>query len=270
MENNMVEKVDDLRVTLVQADLYWEKPEANRGMLEEMVSGLGGTTDLVVLPELFTTGFTMNVGGIAEPFAVHTGAWMRQLASRIGAVILGSVMVSEGGEYFNRLLVAEPGKATLSQYDKHHLFRMASEGDVYTAGSERLVFEYRGWKICPLICYDLRFPEWARNNFSQAGSAQYDVLIYVANWPAKRQIAWESLPSARAIENSAYSVAVNRVGVDGKGLLYSGGSGAWDYEGNRMVGMGNDVGLAKISLSMAPLVAHRESFPTWRDRSTGV
>ncbi len=216
--------MSQLRVTIVQAALAWEDASANRAAFAQLLDPSTLQTDLVVLPEMFTTGFSMDAARLAEPANGPTLHWMRQQAIRLGAVICGSYIAEEGGSYFNRL-VWMPPEGDWSTYDKRHLFSYAQEDAHYTAGTKRLLVEYHGWRILPLICYDLRFPVWSRN------TDDYDLLIYIANFPARRRKAWTSLLTARAIENLSYTVAVNRVGADGNEIGYTGDSGIIDYSG---------------------------------------
>lgn len=223
-----MENKQKLNVALIQADLVWEDPIANRARFEKKIEELPKVTDLVVLPEMFTTGFTMNATTIAESMDGETIAWMRQMAKKHQLAITGSVVIKESIEeeqYFNRLLFISPD-GSMVKYDKKHTFTLAGEDKVYTSGLERIEVMYKGWKICPLICYDLRFPVWARNTID------YDVLLYVASWPKPRIAAWDTLLKARAIENMSYTIGVNRVGEDHNGYLYNGNTVAYDALGN--------------------------------------
>lgn len=250
---------EPLRVTLVQTDLYWENPTANLAMLEEKLSEHSQTTDVIILPEMFTTGFTMNPAAVAEPMNLTTTRWMRQIAAQYEAVVLGSFVVQESGKYYNRLVWMQPD-GTYETYDKRHLFRMGNEHEVYTAGTRRLIHTWKGWKICPLICYDLRFPVWSRNVDNQ-----YDLLIYVANWPAARENAWKSLLTARAIENQCYTVGVNRVGEDGKGIPHAGASGLIDFKGNWISYPHSDPLIHTYTLNHEELSTFRDKFPAYLD-----
>ena len=223
-----------MNVSLIQTDLSWDNTQANLDNIERQLAQLSTYTDLVVLPEMFTSGFTMDPKKVAEEMDGPTLSWMKQQAARLEAAIAGSYIVHEGGAYYNRLVWVFPD-GDYQIYDKRHLFTLASEDEHYTAGEERLIVAWRGWKVCPLICYDLRFPVWSRNN------RQYDLLIYVANWPERRRHHWRSLLMARAIENQAYTIGLNRVGVDGKDIRYSGDSCVIDYAGE-----------IRASLSIAP------------------
>jgi predicted amidohydrolase len=256
--------MDDLRVALVQADLHWELPEANRAMLEEMLWQLPGPADVVVLPEMFTTGFTMRAAQVAEPMGLHTTRWMLQQARQLDAAVVGSFVVKDGGQCFNRLLWAFPD-GRLAQYDKRHLFRMAREHEAYAPGRRRLVVEWRGWRCCPLVCYDLRFPVWSRNAPDPDGRPAYDCLLYVANWPEARIQAWDTLLQARAIENLAYAVGVNRTGTDGAGIAYCGHSAAAGPKGEILAHAGRAPGIALAVCSAQALREYREKFPAHLD-----
>ncbi|MDX1461598.1 MAG: amidohydrolase [Marinirhabdus sp.] len=215
---------EQLRITLLQSELHWEDPAANRAMFADKLSNLSGTTDLAILPEMFTTGFTMHASNLAENHMGPTVQWMQELANTQGLAITGSIIVKDQGRYYNRLyFVTENGD--VSFYDKKHTFTLAGEHKTYKAGTEHLLVTYKSWRICPLICYDLRFPVWARN------TSDYDLLLFVANWPKKRTAAWDALLKARAIENMAYCAGLNRVGFDGNGHEYIGHSAVYDVLG---------------------------------------
>ncbi|MCF7559876.1 amidohydrolase [Sabulilitoribacter multivorans] len=216
-----------LKIALIQADLVWENPEQNRVNFSKKIQSISEEVDVIVLPEMFTSGFTMNAEKVAETMTGKTVSWMQDLATRKQAAIIGSIVISEDNNFYNRLLFVTPS-GTLEYYDKRHTFTLAGEHKVYTAGSKQFITEYKGWKFCPLICYDLRFPVWARN------VDDYDVLLYVANWPKPRISAWDALLKARAIENMSYCIGVNRVGIDGVNSEYSGHSAVYDVLGNQM------------------------------------
>ncbi|MCS6967852.1 MAG: amidohydrolase [Cytophagales bacterium] len=251
---------DLLRVSLLQTDLYWECPEANRAMLEEWIWKIEKPTDIIILPEMFTTGFTMSPKKFAEPLNLHTHKWMRQMAEQTGAAIGGSYIVQEGGHYFNRFLWVEPSGA-YSYYDKRHLFGMAGEDQHYTAGNQAIVIQWRNWRICPLICYDLRFPVWSRRR----KDLDYDLLIYVANWPQPRIHAWNILLKARAIENQSYCVGVNRIGRDGYNHHYTGESAIIDYAGNELFYAKEVVAYPTVVLSKSRMEKFRQAFPFQQD-----
>jgi omega-amidase len=247
-----------LRVTLVQSEIAWEAPAANRHRLAEHFRGLAGHTDLIVLPEMFSTGFSMDAAAFAESMNGPTVGWMREEAAAMGCVITGSLIVQDQGHYFNRLVWARPD-GSLEHYDKRHLFRMAGEHAHYAAGGSRLTVELKGWRVCPLICYDLRFPVWSRSR------DDFDMLLYVANWPARRARAWAALLRARAIENLCYVAAVNRIGRDGNGASYVGDSVALDFLGQPVSSEGGGDRVETAVLDLESLNAYRASFPAHLD-----
>jgi predicted amidohydrolase len=253
--------MQDLRVTLVQADLAWQDAVANRAQLAELIQPLAGTTDLIVLPEMFTTGFMMEPERWAEPANGPTVDWLRALAKETNAVIAGSVATQDGERYYNRLLWVTPQQVVRS-YDKRHLFRMAKEHEHYSLGNDRIIVELNGWRICPLVCYDLRFPVWSRNG---SGDRSYDLLIYVANWPERRRYAWQALLRARAIENLCFCVGVNRVGVDGVNIAYSGDSVALDYLGQALTESSERPFVQTVRLNYQALSDFRQRFPAHLD-----
>jgi omega-amidase len=252
----------NLRVTVVQTELTWHDAPANRARFERLMLPLAGQTDLIVLPEMFTTGFTMATDEVAEPADGPSTQWLRKMAAQINATITGSLVTSDGGRYFNRLIWMRPD-GTLANYDKRHLFRMAREQEHFAAGQDRLIVAIDGWKICPLVCYDLRFPVWSRNRMGT--EAGYDVLVYVANWPDRRRYAWQTLLRARAIENLSYCIGVNRVGKDAKGLDYAGDSAVIDFMGQPLVEKSQAEFVATVSLDRAELDAFRAKFPAHLD-----
>jgi predicted amidohydrolase len=204
-----------INVTLIQSNIIWEDRISNLKNYQEKLNQIE-STDLIILPEMFTTGFSMSPKSISENMNGETIQWMKQNAHKMNSAICGSIIIEEDSKYFNRFIWVNPD-GSIHYYDKRHLFSFAGENENYTPGNEKVIIEYKGWKICPLICYDLRFPVWSRN------SEDYDLLIYVANWPDKRKSAWKSLLTARAIENQCYVIGVNRVGEDSKNY-YSGDS----------------------------------------------
>jgi predicted amidohydrolase len=249
---------DHLRVTMVQTELAWQDPVANRHRLAAHFRGLMGHTDLVVLPEMFSTGFSMDTESLAEDMDGPTVGWMREEAAALGCVITGSLIVREQGRCYNRLVWARPD-GTTGHYDKRHLFRIASEQDHYAPGAGRLVVELKGWRVCPMICYDLRFPVWSRSR------NDYDLLLYVANWPQRRAYAWSTLLRARAIENLSYVVGVNRIGKDGNGATYAGDSVAVDFLGRSLSSEGGGDRVETVVLDLESLRSHRQSFPAHLD-----
>lgn len=258
--SNFLVPVSDLTVSFVQASLHWHDPSTSRRELGRHIEGISIATDLIVLPEMFTTGFSMEAAALAEPLEGPTLAWMRQLAAARDAVVTGSLIMEEDGKYYNRLLWVRPD-GSLSYYNKRHLFTLAGEHHVYTPGTERLVEEWRGWRICPLVCYDLRFPVWSRNSPTNP----YDLLLYVANWPAARRTAWMTLLRARAMENLAYTIGVNCVGIDGNSLAYAGDSALLDMRGEYLVEVGNQETSITRTLRRDELLAFRERFPALHD-----
>jgi len=250
---------DQLKVTLIQTHLHWENPVANRSHLKERIDSSQDETDLIVLPEMFTTGFSMNPSQLAETMQGETVQWLKELAQEKGAAICGSMMITENENYYNRFLFVTPsGKA--QYYDKRHTFNMAGEGETYTAGKAPVIIEYMGWKLSLQVCYDLRFPVFARN------TSAYDVLLYVANWPKPRIAAWDALLKARAIENMSYAIGVNRIGLDGNGLEYVGHSGVYNV-------LGREIAFAKagqenlnLSLSKKHIETTRAKLPFLQDR----
>ncbi len=262
-----------MNVTLVQPNLFWHDPVANRATLEERIFSLPEPTDLIVLPEMFTTGFTMDARAVAEPMNLTTFRWLKQMAAQTGAVVTGSYVVQEGGRFYNRLIWMQPD-GQFDTYDKRHLFRMAGEDGVYTAGTRRIIKEWKGWRICPLVCYDLRFPVWSRNvtlDSDLTTDFAYDLLLYIANWPAARRNAWNVLLQARAIENLSYVVGVNRVGEDGslngEGTAsrprqpYAGESAIIDPKGELLFRQADTEVVYQHTLSLGELRAYRERFP---------
>ena len=217
-----------LDITLIQSHLAWENPVQNRAVFEKKIRSISQNTDLIVLPEMFTTGFTMQASNVSETMDGGTFWWLKKMAKERDCAISGSVIIEDNGKYYNRLIFMYPD-GTYTTYDKHQLFTLAKEHEVFTAGQKEVIIEYKGWKIKPLICYDLRFPVWARN------TSDYDILLYVASWPKLRINAWDALLKARAIENMCYCIGVNRVGLDGKGYEYNGHSAVYDVLGNSVL-----------------------------------
>jgi len=281
-----------MRLTIVQSALHWEQPDANRLMFAQKLAALRGHTDLVVLPEMFSTGFSMNAAALAEPMDGPTVRWMRAQANALNAVVTGSFICSEGGRYFNRLIWAFPD-GRLATYDKRHLFALSGEHEHYTSGQQRTMVEWQGWCICPLICYDLRFPVWSRNTappsppgggetrlpspFGRGAGGEasspppgelggaFDLLIYVANWPSRRAHHWRSLLMARAIENQCFVAAVNIFGKDGNGLDYSGDSAVIDFAGHPICQISGQEGIFTANLSLPDLQTYRQQLPFLQD-----
>jgi len=257
--------MQDLKITLIQSDLHWEDIEANLAMFEEKVWQIGSTTDVIVLPEMFTTGFTMAAPKLAEHMNMRTFKWMKQMADQTGALMLGSFIATVHERYYNRLLWMEPG-GQFKTYDKRHLFRMANEHKVFAPGESLLIGTWKGWRICPLICYDLRFPVWSRNRWdAHARKLSYDVAVYVANWPTTRIDAWNTLLKARAIENLSYVVGVNRVGLDGNGVEHNGNSSVISPKGEYIYTNEGTESMRTVELSSNSLEAFRDRFPAFQD-----
>ncbi|MCZ8131792.1 MAG: amidohydrolase [Steroidobacteraceae bacterium] len=247
----------DLRLAVVQQTLAWGEPAANRAAFTKWLAPLAGATDLVLLPEMFTTGFSMEAARLAETMDGPSVAWLRETAARLGAVVAGSLIIDDDG-CRNRFVWARPD-GTLAWYDKRHLFRMAREHEHYVAGRERRVLEVRGWRVLAQVCYDLRFPVFARNR------GDYDLAAYVANWPAARRYAWVTLLRARAIENLCFVAGVNRIGTDGRGIEYAGDTAVLDPLGAPLVDCGAAPAVTAVTLSSVALREHRTRFPAYLD-----
>ncbi len=251
--------MQDLTLTLVQADPIWENIDTNLAGFDEALEAVSKPTDLILLPEMFTTGFTMNAAKLAQGMDGSGVRWIRDKAKQKKADVAGSLIIRENGRFFNRLVWAKPDE-TLFTYDKRHLFRMAGEDRTYAAGKTRLTVSLKGWRLRPFICYDLRFPVWCRN-----GPNSYDLLVFVANWPQARSAHWKTLLAARAVENQCYVVGVNRVGKDGNGLSYSGDSSIIDPQGNVLLEIAQKPFTVTQALSRQALTDYRAAFPVWMD-----
>ena len=250
--------MQDLSVCSIQAALVWEDVAANLNAFSERISDIGDNPDLIILPEMFSTGFSMNSSALAEKMDGRSISWMAEQESTTGAVITGSLIIEQNGNYYNRLIWMRPD-GTFSHYDKRHLFRMMEEDQSYAAGREKLFVNLNGWAICPLICYDLRFPVWSRNR------GDYDVLIYVANWPKPRRDAWRTLLRARAHENQAYVIGLNRVGMDMNEIAFAGDSVMIDPKGSLISEAGEEEKTLQASLNYLKLQDFRAKFPTSLD-----
>ncbi|QXP60892.1 nitrilase family protein [Olleya sp. HaHaR_3_96] len=234
-----------LHIAIIQSNLVWENPIQNRLNFMQKIEGLDNTVDLIILPEMFTSGFTMSPQVVAEAMDGDTIQWMLALANRKGVAIVGSLVIKENNNYYNRLVFVHPN-GVVDSYDKRHTFTLAGEDKVYTKGEAQLIVNYKGFKIKPLVCYDLRFPVWSRL------SDNYDVLLYVANWPTKRILAWDTLLQARAIENMSYCIGVNRVGLDANKYQYPGHSQAYNALGEKLIRLKpnmEDIALVTLSKS---------------------
>ena len=252
---------DIITIALIQTPLVWEDPKANRILLQEKIKTITNA-DIIILPEMFTSGFTMNPQKVAESMNGLTMNWLLQLSEEMQMCICGSLVIEEQGVYFNRFVFVEPS-GKISSYDKRHTFTLAGEDKVYQKGIEKVIINYKGWKICPLICYDLRFPVWARN------TEHYDVLLYVANWPKPRVNAWDALLKARAIENMSYCIGVNRVGTDANDLEYSGHSAAYNSLGQTLTEFeDSEAGIKTVRLDKSHLTEIRNKLRFLDDKDT--
>jgi len=248
-----------MKVALVQTSLTWENPSDNRASLENKISSISQYVDLIVMPEMFSSGFTMNPKNVAETMNGETISWLKQMAKSKKAAIAGSLVIEENGNYYNRLLFVFPS-GEIQYYDKRHLFTLAGEDQYYAAGNAKLLVEYNGFRICPLICYDLRFPVFSRN------TEDYDLLIYVANWPKPRVNAWDILLKARAVENMSYVIGVNRVGEDGNKHEYVGHSQAVDFLGNYIQEPQETEGIFVVELDKEKLLETRKKLAFLNDK----
>lgn len=256
-----------LKITTIQSELDWENVDQNLDMFSRKIASIKEPTDIIVLPEMFNTGFSMQSEKLAEEMDGKSVTWLKEQARNTNAAIVASLIIKEHQNYYNRLVWVQPD-GNYQTYDKRHLFRMAEEHHHFTAGKERLIVNYKGWRICPLVCYDLRFPVWSRNSSLKTQSSEpvYDCLIYIANWPEARRDPWNKLLQARAIENQCYVVGVNRVGTDGKRISYAGDSAVIDSKGDLIntVKTGEE-DIVTTELSMKNLTQFREKFPVSMD-----
>ena len=249
-----------LKISIVQTDIAWENKQENLRMLREKLHALRGTTEIVVLPEMFSTGFTMKSRELAEPVSGITVRILKELAADFQLALCGSFICSERSNYYNRAFFITP-EGEEFYYDKRHLFRMGNEAEYFSSGNNKLIISYRGWNICLLVCYDLRFPVWSRNV-----NNEYDLLIYVASWPQARRLAWDTLLCARALENMCYVCGENRIGVDGNKLIYNGGSVVFSAKGEVLASVPDgEEGIETVSLSLISLQQLRDKFPVWKD-----
>ena len=254
----------DLKVALIQSDLEWERIEKNLANFDAALNRIEGHVDLIVLPEMFSTGFSMDPDRLAESMEGSAVDWLRHKAQSMGAVLTGSLMIEEKGRFFNRLVWAAPN-GELSTYDKRHLFRYAGEEKIYTAGGKHITLACNGWRVRPSVCYDLRFPIWTRNL-----NLEYDLAIFVANWPARRSAHWRALLIARAIENQCYVIGVNRVGIDGNGLDYDGCSMVVTPTGEVITEAVQAEAILTATLQRDLLDSYRQEFPAWKDADTDL
>ena len=256
--------MSQLTLTLVQTNLHWENKDANLSMLEEKITGLQQKTHVVVLPEMFSTGFSMQPELLAETMEGATVEWMKRIAAQKKMIVTGSVIIEEEGHYYNRLIWMLPN-GQYGYYDKRHLFAYAGEDQHYSGGNQRMIASVNGWKVNLMVCYDLRFPVWARQQFDEENNFEYDLLVYIANWPQKRNTAWKTLLQARAIENQCYVIGVNRVGDDGNGIYHSGDSMVIDPLGEVLYHKQDEEDIFSITLQKEQLTEVRQRFQFWRD-----
>ncbi|MEA3316740.1 MAG: amidohydrolase [Bacteroidota bacterium] len=250
---------EELNITLIQTELFWEDAQKNRDDIGKKISSIPNNTDIIILPEMFTTGFSMNVSKLAEKFKGETFDWLQKSAKEKDSLIIGSLIVEENKNFYNRLIAMFPN-GNYEYYDKRHLFRMGNEHTNYSGGNDRLILNYKGWRIYPLICYDLRFPVWSRN------TDNYDILIYIANWPKSRSFVWKHLLIARALENQSYVAGVNRIGTDGQNLNYSGDSMLINAKGEIINALeANKNTESTFTIKYSELKKFREKFPVALD-----
>jgi len=253
-----------LHFSLIQTSLFWEDKGANLDQLSQKINAIDQPTEIIVLPEMFSTGFSMQPEKLAENMDGPTVDWMRRTAAAKRAILAGSIIIEEGGQFLNRFIWMLPN-GELGYYDKRHLFGFAGEDQKYSAGNKRLIASVKGWKINLQVCYDLRFPVWARQNIANVGEEEYDVLLYVANWPEKRSHAWKTLLTARAIENQCFTIGVNRVGLDGNNIAHSGDSMVVGPLGEVLYHCAYEEDVFHISLQKEELVKTRQQFPFLKD-----
>lgn len=274
----MASTTESLLISVAQANIKWEQKSANLNMFEQMIKGSEGRKEIVLLPEMFSTGFVMQPEALVETMQGETIKWMKRVAAENRIILAGSVIIGEGGKFFNRLIWMRPD-GEYGYYDKRHLFGYAGEDERYTAGNKRLIASAKGWKLNLLVCYDLRFPVWSRQSVpveplagggfikkdNPRNSPEYDVLVYVANWPEKRAHAWKTLLQARAIENQCYVVGVNRVGKDGNDLQFNGDSMVVDPMGEIVQSVSGNESFFTCELSYSKLTSVREKLPFLKD-----
>ena len=252
--------MESIRISIIQTDIVWENKQENLRLLHEKLQSLRGITEIVVLPEMFSTGFSMQSKILAESNSGETITLLKQWASQFQLAICGSYIATDNGQFYNRAFFLTP-EGEEFYYDKRHLFRMGQEAEHFSAGDKRLIIPYRGWNIRLLVCYDLRFPVWSRNI-----NNGYDLLIYVANWPVSRRLAWDTLLRARAFENQCYVCGVNRTGTDGYHLEYNGGSKVYSAYGEEVASLPDgQEGMTTVTLNLVSLNQFREKFPVWKD-----
>jgi omega-amidase len=250
-----------MKAALIQASLFWENPIVNRNYFRDKIDSIAETIDLIVLPEMFTSGFSMNPNEMAETMQGETILWLQSMAKAKNSAITGSLIIKENNNFYNRLVFVFPS-GEMRYYDKRHLFTLAGEDKVYASGKEKMIVDYLGWKICPLVCYDLRFPVFARN------VEDYDLLIYVANWPKLRVNAWDILLKARSVENMCYTIGVNRIGLDNHNFEYVGHSQAVDCLGNYVLEPQEEEGIFIVELDKQKMLKTRQKLGFLNDRDS--
>lgn len=249
-----------MKISIIQTDLVWENKKVNLDTFKQIIDTISEETDLIILPEMFSTGFSMSASLLAEDINGPTVSWMKEIAAKKKCAITGSIILKSGKHYFNCLIWAD--EKQLLTYNKRHLFTYSGENNHYSAGTEKTIVHYRGWNILPLICYDLRFPVWSRRTKKE----NYDLLIYVANWPERRNVAWKTLLPARAIENQSFVVGVNRIGNDNKNIFHSGDSAVYDFKGEKLSSLSaSENKYETIELNLTELIKHRETFSFGND-----
>lgn len=256
--------MQNLKIALIQTHLLWHDKTANLDHFNSELNKVNERVDLIVLPEMFTTGFSMDAPALYETMDGTSVVWMTSMAKVKEAVIMGSMIIKENNQFYNRLIAAYPS-GSIYTYDKRHLFRMAHEDQSFTQGEQNIILNINGWKVRPLVCYDLRFPVWSRNKYVKESGWDYDVAVYVANWPAARTVAWKALAIARAIENQSYVVALNRVGIDGKGHKYNGDSQVINSYGEVICHLDDHEYVQIVTLEREVLEKHRKDFPVGLD-----
>ena len=248
-----------MKIALIQTDLIWENPSQNRNNFETKINSIASDVDLIVLPEMFSTGFSMHPEQLAESMQGETVTWLQHLAKAKNLALTGSLIIKENGNFYNRMVFVFPS-GEMQYYDKRHLFSLAGENEVYLAGAKKQIVDYKGWKICLQICYDLRFPVFARN------TEEYDLLIYVANWPTTRILAWDTLLKARAIENMCYTIGVNRIGEDGNDHPYPGHSQVIDFLGKNLTEPSGESTILTATLDKTEMLETRKKLGFLNDR----
>lgn len=255
-----MEAEDNLKISLIQSNLFWEDKRTNLTQFTNRLADLAHQTDIIILPEMFATGFTMNSSKLAENMDGITITWMKEIAFYTNAAVCGTAIISENNNFYNRFVFIEPN-GKIQFYNKAHLFRMGDENKNFTAGNERIVIEYKGWKIAPFVCYDLRFPVWLK----RTPNFDYDLIINVASWPEKRILHWQVLNQARAIENQCYVAAVNRVGEDGNQHIYNGQSVLYNPQGKLLNQLTHEEYESTFTIQLPELKTYRKAFPVWMD-----